>query len=62
MASNPAAVPSTDHAIGFGHEVPVERDQASVAWFSGTAKNVVQAYVFVLGFRLNLSLKSYHLG
>ncbi len=62
VASNPAAVPSTDHAIGFGHEVPVERDQASVAWFSGTAKNVVQAYVFALGFRLNLSLKSYHLG
>jgi hypothetical protein len=62
VASAPASTPSTDHAMGFGHEVPVERDHASVAWFSGTAKNVVQAYVFALGFRLNLALKSYHLG
>jgi hypothetical protein len=53
---------SVDHAMGFEHEIPVERDRGSVAWFSGTAKNVVQASVFTLGFRLNLALKSYHLG
>jgi hypothetical protein len=62
VASAPPSEASTDHAMGFDHETPVERDHASVAWFSGTAKNIVQAHVFTLGFRLNLTLKSYRLG
>jgi hypothetical protein len=62
VASAPASVATADHAMGFDHEIPGERDRATVAWFSGTVKNVVQSYVFALGFRLNLTLKSYHLG
>lgn len=62
VASATPSEASVNHAMGFDHEIPVERNHASVAWFSGTAKNIVQAYVFTLGFRLNLTLKSYHLG
>ena len=51
-----------DHAMGLDHEVPVERNHAMQAWFSGTAKNVVKAQMFAAGMRLNLVLSSYHLG
>ena len=51
-----------DHAMGFDHEVPVERNHAMQAWFSGAAKNVVKAQLFAAGVRLNLVLSSYHLG
>jgi hypothetical protein len=61
MASLPTSVASTDPAMELGRELPV-RDHTSVAWFSGAAKNVVQAQVLVLSFRLNVALKSYHLG
>jgi len=53
---------SADRAMGFDHEIPVRGDRASTAWFSGTAKNVVQSSVFTMGFRLTLTLTSYHLG
>ena len=51
-----------DHAMGFDHEVPVERNHAMQAWFSGAAKNVVKAQLFAAGVRLNLVLSAYHLG
>ena len=51
-----------DHAMGFDHELPVERNHAMQAWFSGAAKNVVKAQLFAAGVRLNLVLSSYHLG
>ena len=57
ITSDPA-----DRAIGLDHEVPVERNHAMQAWFSGTAKNVVKVQMFAAGMRLNLVLSSYHLG
>ncbi len=51
-----------DHAMGFDHELPVERNHAMQTWFSGAAKNVVKAQLFAAGVRLNLVLSSYHLG
>jgi hypothetical protein len=52
---------SPNRAMGLDHESPIERDHSGLAWFSGTAKNVVQAHLFTLGFRLTLALRSYHL-
>jgi hypothetical protein len=51
-----------DRAMGFDHEMPIGRDHATQAWFSGAAKNVVKAEMFEGGMRLNLVLRSYHLG
>jgi hypothetical protein len=51
-----------DRAMGLDHELPVERNHAMQAWFSGTAKNVVKSQMFAAGMRLNLVLSSYHLG
>jgi len=52
----------TEGAEGLDHDVPVARDHSVEAWWSGTAKNVVQIRFAAWGSGVNLVLTSYHLG
>lgn len=49
-----------DVAAGLEEDMPVPREHATEAWFSGTAKNVVMVTFITGGYRLDLALTDYH--